>query len=51
MRPGSILDANDQAQFMELKILGELALRARKRNVQVMIEGPVMCRWIRLKKI
>lgn len=40
MRPGSILDANDQAQFMELKILGELALRARKRNVQVMIEGP-----------
>lgn len=40
MRPGSILDANDQAQFMELKILGELAARARKRNVQVMIEGP-----------
>ncbi len=40
MRPGSILDANDKAQFMELKILGELALRARKRNVQVMIEGP-----------
>jgi len=40
MRPGSILDANDKAQFLELKILGELALRARKRNVQVMIEGP-----------
>lgn len=40
MRPGSILDANDKAQFTELKILGELALRARKRNVQVMIEGP-----------
>lgn len=40
MRPGSILDANDKAQFAELKILGELALRARKRNVQVMIEGP-----------
>ena len=40
MRPGSILDANDSAQFTELKILGELALRARRRNVQVMIEGP-----------
>ncbi|MBN2831542.1 MAG: phosphomethylpyrimidine synthase ThiC [Candidatus Omnitrophica bacterium] len=40
MRPGSILDANDKAQFVELKILGELALRARRRNVQVMIEGP-----------
>jgi len=40
MRPGSVLDANDKAQFLELKILGELALRARKRNVQVMIEGP-----------
>ncbi|MDD3087612.1 MAG: phosphomethylpyrimidine synthase ThiC [Candidatus Omnitrophica bacterium] len=40
MRPGSILDANDKAQFAELRILGELALRARKKNVQVMIEGP-----------
>lgn len=40
MRPGSILDANDKAQFTELKILGELALRARKKNVQVIIEGP-----------
>lgn len=40
MRPGSILDANDKAQFTELKILGGLALRARKKNVQVMIEGP-----------
>ncbi|MFA5311173.1 MAG: phosphomethylpyrimidine synthase ThiC [Candidatus Omnitrophota bacterium] len=40
MRPGSILDANDKAQFAELKILGELALRARKKNVQIMIEGP-----------
>ncbi|PIP19839.1 MAG: phosphomethylpyrimidine synthase [Candidatus Omnitrophica bacterium CG08_land_8_20_14_0_20_41_16] len=40
MRPGSILDANDEAQFSELKILGGLALRAKKRNVQVMIEGP-----------
>lgn len=40
MRPGSVLDANDKAQFLELKILGDLALRARRRNVQVMIEGP-----------
>lgn len=40
MRPGSILDATDKPQIAELKILGELALRARKRNVQVMIEGP-----------
>ena len=40
LRPGSILDANDKAQFTELKILGQLALRARKRSVQVMIEGP-----------
>ncbi|MCX5706192.1 MAG: phosphomethylpyrimidine synthase ThiC, partial [Candidatus Omnitrophica bacterium] len=40
MRPGSVLDATDQAQITELKILGALALRARKKNVQVMIEGP-----------
>lgn len=40
LRPGSILDATDNAQIAELKILGELCLRARKRNVQVMIEGP-----------
>ncbi len=40
MRPGSILDATDKAQITELKILGELALRAKKKNVQVMIEGP-----------
>jgi phosphomethylpyrimidine synthase len=40
LRPGSILDATDKAQIAELKILGELALRARKRSVQVMIEGP-----------
>jgi phosphomethylpyrimidine synthase len=40
LRPGSILDATDPAQIAELKILGELALRARKKNVQVMIEGP-----------
>ncbi|MDD4900437.1 MAG: phosphomethylpyrimidine synthase ThiC, partial [Candidatus Omnitrophica bacterium] len=40
LRPGSILDATDQAQIAELKTLGSLALRARKRGVQVMIEGP-----------
>jgi len=40
LRPGSILDATDQAQITELKILGELAKACRKRNVQVMIEGP-----------
>ena len=39
-RPGAILDATDGAQLEELMILGELARRARKRNVQVMIEGP-----------
>jgi phosphomethylpyrimidine synthase len=40
LRPGSILDSTDAAQIAELKILGELALRARAENVQVMIEGP-----------
>ncbi len=40
LRPGSILDATDKAQIAELKTLGELALRAKKRNVQVIIEGP-----------
>lgn len=40
LRPGSILDATDKAQITELKILGSLAQRAKKRNVQVMIEGP-----------
>ena len=40
LRPGSILDATDKAQIAELKILGDLAVRAKKRNVQVMIEGP-----------
>jgi phosphomethylpyrimidine synthase len=40
LRPGSVLDATDPAQIAELKILGELARAARKRNVQVMIEGP-----------
>jgi phosphomethylpyrimidine synthase len=40
LRPGSILDATDKAQISELKILGELAQECRRRNVQVMIEGP-----------
>jgi len=40
LRPGSILDATDKTQIAELKILGDLAKRAKKRNVQVMIEGP-----------
>ncbi len=40
MRPGSLADATDRTQIQELIILGELAERARKKNVQVMIEGP-----------
>ncbi len=40
LRPGSILDATDSAQLAELNILGELASRAKRKNVQVMIEGP-----------
>lgn len=40
MRPGSIHDANDRAQFLELDVLGELAKRAWDHDVQVMIEGP-----------
>ena len=40
LRPGSIADANDEAQFAELKTLGELTKRAWQHNVQVMIEGP-----------
>ena len=40
LRPGSIYDANDEAQFAELRTLGELTERAWKRDVQVMIEGP-----------
>lgn len=40
LRPGAIHDASDKAQFGELKVLGELAERARDRGVQVMIEGP-----------
>ena len=40
LRPGSIRDANDEAQFSELRTLGELTKRAWKHDVQVMIEGP-----------
>src|SRR6267378_1408649 len=40
LRPGSIYDANDEAQFTELRTLGELTKVAWKHDVQVMIEGP-----------
>ncbi len=40
LRPGSIADANDAAQFAELETLGELTRRAWEHDVQVMIEGP-----------
>lgn len=40
LRPGSIHDANDRAQFMELDVLGELTEKAWAHNVQVLIEGP-----------
>lgn len=40
LRPGSIADANDEAQFAELKTLGKLAQIARKHEVQCFIEGP-----------
>ena len=40
LRPGAIMDANDRAQFAELKTLGELTKIAWEHDVQVMIEGP-----------
>lgn len=40
LRPGSIADANDDAQFAELSVLGELTKIAWKHHVQVLIEGP-----------
>ena len=40
LRPGSIADANDKAQFAELKTLGELTTIAWQHDVQVMVEGP-----------
>ena len=40
LRPGAIVDANDEAQFGELETLGELTLKAWEHDCQVMIEGP-----------
>ncbi|WP_442485856.1 phosphomethylpyrimidine synthase ThiC [Aeoliella sp. SH292] len=40
LRPGSIADASDHAQFAELDVLGELTMRGRERGTQVMVEGP-----------
>jgi len=40
LRPGSIADANDEAQFAELRTLGELTKIAKSHGVQVMVEGP-----------
>ena len=40
LRPGSIADASDKAQFAELDVLGELTARGRERGTQVMVEGP-----------
>jgi phosphomethylpyrimidine synthase len=43
LRPGSVYDANDEAQFAELHTLGELTKIAWEYDVQVMIEGPATC--------
>lgn len=40
MRPGSIADASDEAQFAELDVLGELTTRGQENGTQVMVEGP-----------
>jgi phosphomethylpyrimidine synthase len=40
LRPGAIADANDDAQFFELAVLGELTQRAWEQDIQVMVEGP-----------
>lgn len=40
MRPGSIADASDAAQFAELDVLGELTARGQEKGTQVMVEGP-----------
>src|SRR2546421_4993574 len=40
LRPGSIADASDKAQFAELDVLGELTRRGQQRGTQVMVEGP-----------
>ncbi len=44
LRPGSVADANDEAQFPELKELGRLTKIAWKHDVQTLIEGQGMCR-------
>lgn len=40
LRPGCLEDATDEAQILELRVLGDLAEKCRKKGVQVMIEGP-----------
>jgi phosphomethylpyrimidine synthase len=40
LRPGCIADSTDKAQMHELKVLGELTLKARQKGVQVIVEGP-----------
>ena len=40
LRPGCLADASDEAQFAELRTLGELTRRAKERDCQVMVEGP-----------
>lgn len=50
LRPGSIFDASDAAQFAELKLLGKLAKLSRDRSVQVIIEGPGHVRLDQIKK-
>jgi len=40
LRPGCLADASDEAQFAELRVLGDLTRRAWKHDVQVMVEGP-----------
>ncbi len=40
LRPGSLADASDDAQFSELDVLGELTKRGREKGTQVMVEGP-----------
>lgn len=50
-RPGCLADASDVCQIEELVRLGELTKRAWEKDVQVMVEGPDICRWIRLLQI
>lgn len=40
LRPGSLLDASDEAQFAELKTIGKLLKKCKEKNVQAMVEGP-----------